>query len=122
MTAMFTLQETGIRESTAPAVTNSKTIEETLIEARAAAAEIDTFRTKNFYRTRTICNGTMIDFGFKIQADGQMNYDTNNRRILQFVRKTIGRLVRELQYLCLGLLCRYNDYSLRHLIILARRE
>ena len=66
----------------------------------------------------------MINFGYKIQKDRQIDYDSNNRRIIKYVRTqepsvdwcmSCGTCASA----CTAALS--TDYSLRHLIILARR-
>ncbi len=66
----------------------------------------------------------MIDFGFTIQKDRQINYDSNSRRILEYVRK--GEPSVDLCMSC-GTCAsgctaaNSTDFSLRKLILLARR-
>jgi heterodisulfide reductase subunit C len=66
----------------------------------------------------------MIEFGYKIQADRQIDYDSNNKRILEFVRN--GEPSVDWCMSCgtcaSGCTAAVTvDYSLRRLIILARR-
>jgi len=66
----------------------------------------------------------MIEFGYKIQADRQIDYDANNRRILNYVRASEPSVdwcmsCGTCASACTAALT--SDYSLRKLIILARR-
>ncbi len=66
----------------------------------------------------------MIEFGYKIQADRQINYDSNNRRILEFVRRNEPSVDWCMSCGTCASGCTAAttaDYSLRRLIILARR-
>jgi len=66
----------------------------------------------------------MINFGYKIQEDRQIDYDSNSRRLLEFVRAgepsvdwcmSCGTCASA----CTAALT--TDYSLRKLIVMARR-
>lgn len=66
----------------------------------------------------------MINFGYKIQTDRQIDYDANNRRLLEFVRTGEPSVdwcmsCGTCSSACTAALT--TDYSLRKLIILARR-
>ena len=66
----------------------------------------------------------MIEFGYKIQSDRQIDYDSNNRRILEFVRGNEPSVdwCMSCGTCASGCTAAVNtDYSLRRLIILARR-
>jgi heterodisulfide reductase subunit C len=66
----------------------------------------------------------MIDFGYKIQKDRQIDYDSNNRRILNFVRAGEPSIDWCMSCGTCASGCTAStsaDYSLRKLIILARR-
>ena len=66
----------------------------------------------------------MIDFGYKIQADRQIDYDANDRRILQYVRAGEPSIDWCMSCGTCASACTAavsTDYSLRKLIILARR-
>ena len=66
----------------------------------------------------------MINFGYKIQTDRQINYDLNNRRILEFVREGEPSVDWCMSCGTCASACTAavsTDYSLRKLIILARR-
>jgi len=66
----------------------------------------------------------MIDFGYKIQKDRQIDYDSNNRRILKFVRTREPSIDWCMSCGTCSSACTAAlsiDYSLRRLIILARR-
>lgn len=66
----------------------------------------------------------MIEFGYKIQADRQINYDSNNRRILEFVRRNEPSVDWCMSCGTCASGCTAaatTDCSLRRLIILARR-
>ena len=66
----------------------------------------------------------MIEFGYKIQTDRQINYDSNNRRILEFVRSNEPSVDWCMSCGTCASGCTAavsTDYSLRRLIILARR-
>lgn len=66
----------------------------------------------------------MIEFGYKIQKDRQIDYDSNNRRILNFVRAGEPSIDWCMSCGTCASGCTASastDYSLRKLIILARR-
>lgn len=66
----------------------------------------------------------MIEFGYKIQADRQIDFDSNNRRILEFVRRNEPSVDWCMSCGTCASGCTAaatTDYSLRRLIILARR-
>lgn len=66
----------------------------------------------------------MIEFGYKIQTDRQIDYDSNNRRILEFVRRNEPSVDWCMSCGTCASGCTAavsTDYSLRRLIILARR-
>jgi heterodisulfide reductase subunit C len=66
----------------------------------------------------------MIDFGYKIQTDRQIDYDTNNRRILKYVRAEEPSVDWCMSCGTCASGCTAavsTDYSLRKLILLARR-
>ncbi len=66
----------------------------------------------------------MITFGYKIQNDRQIDYDANNRRMLNFVRATEPSIDWCMSCGTCASACTAavtTDYSLRRLIILARR-
>jgi heterodisulfide reductase subunit C len=66
----------------------------------------------------------MIDFGYKIQTDRQIDYDSNNRRILEFVRNGEPSVDWCMSCGTCASACTAavsTEYSLRRLIILARR-
>jgi len=66
----------------------------------------------------------MIDFGYKIQVDRQIDYDSGNRRILEFVRNEEPSVDWCMSCGTCASACTAaisTDYSLRRLIILARR-
>jgi heterodisulfide reductase subunit C len=66
----------------------------------------------------------MIDFGYKIQTDRQIDYDANKRRILDFVRTQEPSVDWCISCGTCASACTAavtTDYSLRRLIILARR-
>jgi heterodisulfide reductase subunit C len=66
----------------------------------------------------------MINFGYKIQTDRQIDYDVNSRRILEFVRAAEPSVDWCMSCGTCASACTAAvsaDYSLRRLIILARR-
>jgi heterodisulfide reductase subunit C len=66
----------------------------------------------------------MINFGYKIQTDRQIDYDANNQRILRFVRASEPSIDWCMSCGTCASGCtaaNITDYSLRKLIILARR-
>jgi heterodisulfide reductase subunit C len=66
----------------------------------------------------------MIDFGYKIQADRQIDYDLNDHRIIDFVRAGEPSVDWCMSCGTCASACTaavHTDYSLRKLIILARR-
>jgi heterodisulfide reductase subunit C len=66
----------------------------------------------------------MIEFGYTIQKDRQINYDSNNRRILEFVREREPSIDWCMSCGTCASACTAamnTEYSLRKLIILARR-
>jgi heterodisulfide reductase subunit C len=66
----------------------------------------------------------MIDFGYKIQTDRQIDYDKNNRRILEYVRAEEPSVdwCMSCGTCASGCTAAVSaDYSLRKLILLARR-
>jgi heterodisulfide reductase subunit C len=66
----------------------------------------------------------MIQFGYSIQSDRQINYDTNNRRVLEFVRVAEPSIDWCMSCGTCSSACTaamYTDFSLRKLILLARR-
>jgi len=66
----------------------------------------------------------MISFGYKIQEDRQIDYDTNKRRILEFVRNGEPSVDWCMSCGTCASACTAAvsaDYSLRKLILLSRR-
>jgi heterodisulfide reductase subunit C len=66
----------------------------------------------------------MINFGYKIQTDRQIDYDSNNRRILDSVRSSEPSVDWCMSCGTCASACTAaatTDYSLRKLILLARR-
>jgi heterodisulfide reductase subunit C len=66
----------------------------------------------------------MIDFGYKIQADRQIDYDSNDRRIFRFVREGEPSIDWCMSCGTCASGCTAavtTEYSLRRLILLARR-
>lgn len=66
----------------------------------------------------------MINFGYKLQEDRQIDYDSNNRRILELVRKDEPSVDWCMSCGTCGSTCTAavsTDFSLRKLILLSRR-
>jgi len=66
----------------------------------------------------------MIEFGYKIQRDRQIDFDANNRRILEFVRAAEPSIDWCMSCGTCASACTAaatTDFSLRRLIIQARR-
>jgi len=66
----------------------------------------------------------MIDFGYKIQTDRQIDFDSNNQRILKYVRAEEPSVDWCMSCGTCASGCTaamHTDFSLRKLILLARR-
>jgi heterodisulfide reductase subunit C len=65
----------------------------------------------------------MINFGYKIHKDRQIDFDSNSRRIIEFIRKRESSVDWCISCGTCASACTAaatTDYSLRHLIVLAR--
>jgi heterodisulfide reductase subunit C len=63
----------------------------------------------------------MIDFGYHIQADRQIDFNSNNRRIIRFVRSQEPSVDWCMNCGTCSSGCTAGGYSLRRMISLARR-